>query len=83
MRAKALAAAVFVPYEAPLQAGVLIDRRDRFIASVRRDVEQDTVEAHCINPGRMEAFVEADGRVRTVPASKARTWCMKLPVWLR
>ena len=30
-----LVAPCFVPYEAPLQRGVLVDRRDRFIASVR------------------------------------------------
>ena len=49
-----------MPYDAPLLAGRLVDRRDRFIAEVSLDdaKDEETVLAHCINPGRMEAFVE-------------------------
>ena len=51
---RALLTPVFVPYESPLQRGVLLDRRDRFIASVRLDGEgaDVSVDAHCLNPVR-------------------------------
>ena len=64
---------VFVPYDAPLLAGRLVDRRDRFIAEVSLDgaKEEETVLAHCINPGRMEAFVEIGARVWLLPAARA------------
>ena len=64
---------VFVPYDAPLLAGRLVDRRDRFIAEVSLDgaKDEETVLAHCINPGRMEAFVEIGARVWLLPAARA------------
>ena len=62
---------VFVPYHAPLQRGTLVDRRDRFIAEVALDGQPASVLAHCINPGRMEAFVRPGARVWVLPAEKA------------
>ena len=64
---------VFVPYDAPLLAGRLVDRRDRFIAEVSLDgaKDEETVLAHCINPCRMEAFVEIGARVWLLPAARA------------
>ena len=64
---------VFVPYDAPLLPGRLVDRRDRFIAEVSLDDApgEETVLAHCINPGRMEAFVEVGARVWLLPAARA------------
>ena len=44
-----LPAPIFVPYEAELQRGTLLDRRDRFIANVR--LPAGDVEAHCVNVG--------------------------------
>jgi sugar fermentation stimulation protein A len=61
-----LPAPIFVPYEAELQRGTLLDRRDRFIAKVR--LPTGDVEAHCVNPGRMEAFVDAGASVWLLPA---------------
>ena len=61
---------VFVPYHAPLQRGTLVERRDRFIAEVSLDGQQ-SVLAHCINPGRMEAFVRPGARVWVLPTEKA------------
>eukprot|EP00316_Scyphosphaera_apsteinii_P011890 CAMPEP_0119344296 /NCGR_PEP_ID=MMETSP1333-20130426/106900_1 /TAXON_ID=418940 /ORGANISM="Scyphosphaera apsteinii, Strain RCC1455" /LENGTH=439 /DNA_ID=CAMNT_0007356733 /DNA_START=87 /DNA_END=1406 /DNA_ORIENTATION=+ len=62
---------IFVPYDAPLQRGCLIDRRDRFIAEVSLEAAPgSSVLAHCINPGRMEAFVEIGARVWLRPAGK-------------
>ena len=61
-----LPAPIFVPYEAELQRGTLLDRRDRFIANVR--LPAGDVEAHCVNPGRMEAFVDAGASVWLLPA---------------
>ena len=78
---RALAAPVFVPYGgAPLVEGTLLDRRDRFIASIRLQASGQVVEAHCVNPGRMEAFVAVGARVwlQEAPAESSRklryTW---------
>ena len=74
---RALLPAVFVPNEAPLLRGVLLDRRDRFIATVRLDGDASgSVEAHCVNPGRMEAFVEP-GAIVYVSEAKAESRKLK------
>ena len=71
--------AVFVGYGAVLQQATLIARRDRFIADVALACGT-TALAHCVNPGRMEAFVEDGARIWLEPApegSKRRcpyTW---------
>ena len=62
---RALTPPVLVGYDGTLRCGTLVDRRDRFIATVALD--DATVEAHCINPGRMEAFVEPGARVWLLP----------------
>ena len=77
MLGRAFAPTVAVPYESPLRAGTLVDRRDRFIAEVRCD-EAAVVGAHCINPGRMEAFVEPGARVWLQPAPAATAATRKL-----
>lgn len=63
---------VFVGYGAPLQSGVLVSRRDRFLADVALE-GGDTVLAHCVNPGRMEAFVDEGARVWLEPAPPGST----------
>lgn len=68
---------ITVPYDAPLQRGLLLDRRDRFIASVRLDGDEE-VDAHCINPGRMEAFVDSGARVWLIPAPPSTASTRKL-----
>lgn len=84
----------FLPFS-KLLPGRLVARRDRFIAEVILDAAPDlaglgtspaggaaasSVVAHCVNPGRMEAFVEVGARVflSHAPADKQRkcayTW---------
>ena len=58
---------MLIPHPTPLQEGRLLARYDRFIATVR--IGGRTVEAHCVNPGRME------GMVRT----GTRAWVSKAP----
>ena len=59
--------AVFVGYGAVLQQATLIARRDSFIADVALACGT-TALAHCVNPGRMEAFVEDGARIWLEPA---------------
>lgn len=73
-----LATPVFIPYDAALQVGTLLDRRDRFISSVRLENGDNVVDAHCINPGRMEAFVDVGARVWLLPAPEATAATRKL-----
>ena len=55
---------VVVPFEGPLTKGNFVRRTDRFTAHLVldgievHDGENGEVKAHCINPGRMEAFVD-------------------------
>lgn len=65
---------VFVGFDAPLVAGTLLARRDRFVASVRLDNGAE-VEAHCVNPGRMEGFTGDGARVWLHPQPKAGRRC--------
>lgn len=65
---------VFVGFDAPLVSGTLLARRDRFVASVRLD-DGAEVEAHCVNPGRMEGFTGDGARVWLHPQSKAGRRC--------
>lgn len=58
---------MLIPYRAPLFEGRLLARYDRFIASVELDGE--VVDAHCVNPGRMEGLVRPG----------ARAWVSKVP----
>jgi sugar fermentation stimulation protein A len=61
--AQSLIQLAFLPFATKLVPGRLLARRDRFIAEVLLDGETEPVRAHCVNPGRMEAFVEAGSRV--------------------
>ena len=55
---------VVVPFEGPLTKGNFVRRTDRFTAHLVldgievSDESNGEVKAHCINPGRMEAFVD-------------------------
>jgi sugar fermentation stimulation protein A len=70
---RSLTPPVFFGYDAALRCGILQDRRDRFIATVKFEESGDVVDAHCINTGRMEAFVDVGARVWLLPAaSKTR-----------
>ena len=67
---------VFVPYDAPLLPGRLVDRRDRFIAEVSLDdaPDEETVLAHCINPGRKRSSRSVRGSgccLRRVPSASS------------
>jgi sugar fermentation stimulation protein A len=76
---RTLATPVFVGYDRPLVPATLIARRDRFIADVRLENGVET-RAHCINPGRMEAFVDEGAKIWLQPAEEgssrklAYTW---------
>ena len=72
-------ALLFVPYADPLARATLLRRRDRFTADVVL-LDQDPsnpalrshqreVAAHCVNPGRMEAFVRPGAEVWVSVAS--------------
>lgn len=79
MRApRALLAPILVPYDVTLQRGVLIDRRDRFVATIRLDSPLNpVVDAHCVNPGRMEAFVDPGATVWVTRAPEGSTRKLK------
>lgn len=63
---------MFIPHERPLLEGRFLARFDRFIASV--ELNGAPVEAHCVNPGRMEGLVRAGvpAWVSGVPADSKR-----------
>ena len=59
-----------LPYPRPLIEGTFIRRRDRFIADIALRISDPPKEVacHCINPGRMEAFVIPGATVWVLPA---------------
>ena len=61
-----------IPHERPLLPCRFLARYDRFIASVELDGE--VVDAHCVNPGRMEGLVHPGARawVSAAPARSKR-----------
>lgn len=59
---------MLVPHKAPIYEGRFLARYDRFIATV--ELAGEIVEAHCVNPGRMEGLI--------VP--NARAWVSKAPL---
>ena len=63
---------MLIPHPGPLRAGRLVARYDRFIAVV--DLGGELVDAHCVNPGRMEGLVRAGARawVSSVPPESPR-----------
>lgn len=63
---------MLIPHRLPLQEGRLLARYDRFIAEV--DLGGRVVEAHCVNPGRMEGLVRRGVRawVSEAPAGSRR-----------
>lgn len=58
----------FLPWERPLLEGVLVHRRDRFLADIRLP-DGSVVVSHCVNTGRMEGL--------TLPGRRA--WIMPRP----
>ncbi len=63
---------MLIPHPGPLREARLVARYDRFIAVVELDGK--TVDAHCVNPGRMEGLVRAGARawVSAVPPESTR-----------
>lgn len=63
---------MLIPHAKPLIEGRLLARYDRFIVSVK--VGNRAVEAHCVNPGRMEGLVRPGCKawISTVPADSKR-----------
>ena len=63
---------VTLPFVGDVQRGRFVNRENRFTAHIKLDDGGQTVACHCINPGRMEAFVEAGAVVwaRRVPAAE-------------
>ena len=63
---------VTLPFVGDVQRGRFVNRENRFTAHIKLDDGGKTVACHCINPGRMEAFVEAGAVVwaRRVPAAE-------------
>jgi sugar fermentation stimulation protein A len=57
---------LLIPHHRPLLEGRLLARYDRFIVAV--DLGSETIEAHCVNPGRMEGLVKAGARAWVSPA---------------
>mmetsp|Transcript_3636 Transcript_3636/g.13298 ORF Transcript_3636/g.13298 Transcript_3636/m.13298 type:complete len:361 (+) Transcript_3636:130-1212(+) len=71
------AAPVFVPFaRLPLLRGMLVARHDRFTAWIQLEGSDEVVEAHCVNPGRMEGCVAAGAAVwveAAAPGARRRT----------
>lgn len=63
---------VLIPHKRPLLPAVFRARYDRFIAELTLDGK--TIEAHCVNPGRMEGLIRPGSRawVSTVPENSPR-----------
>jgi len=64
---------VLIPHRLPLLEATFLARYDRFIAEL--DLEGRTVEAHCVNPGRMEGLVRRGARAwisEAPPGSRRR-----------
>jgi len=60
---------VVVPFEGSLTKGTFVRRTNRFTAHLMldgievNDGESGEIQAHCVNPGRMEAFVDAGATI--------------------
>jgi sugar fermentation stimulation protein A len=63
---------VIIPHAKALIEGRFLARYDRFIAAV--SVDSRVVEAHCVNPGRMEGLIRPGARawISGVPKESAR-----------
>ncbi|MEM6709002.1 MAG: DNA/RNA nuclease SfsA [Pseudomonadota bacterium] len=63
---------MIIPHASPLLEARLLARFDRFIASV--ELNGNVVDAHCVNPGRMEGLVQPGCRawVSAVPPDSKR-----------
>jgi sugar fermentation stimulation protein A len=70
-----------VPYALPLQEGILLARRDRFLADIRLLTGQEVV-CHCYNPGRCEGFVQSGLRVWVQPAAENDPQKVCTTTWL-
>jgi sugar fermentation stimulation protein A len=65
-------AKMLIPHQRPLREGRFLQRFDRFIATV--ELDGAVVEAHCVNPGRMEGLVRPGCRawISGVPKESKR-----------
>jgi len=54
---------LLVPYSRALLPATFVARRDRFITECRLESSGESVLAHTVNPGRMEAFVIPGARI--------------------
>ncbi len=63
---------MFIPHPQPLIQGRFLARFDRFIARI--DLGDREIEAHCVNPGRMEGLIRPGAKawVSSVPADSKR-----------
>ncbi|MEO0436372.1 MAG: DNA/RNA nuclease SfsA [Pseudomonadota bacterium] len=63
---------MLIPHKRPLLPAVFRARYDRFIAELTLDGKK--IEAHCVNPGRMEGLIRPGARawVSTVPENSPR-----------
>lgn len=63
---------MLIPHQRPLREGRFLQRFDRFIATV--ELDGAVVEAHCVNPGKMEGLVRSGCRawVSGVPRESKR-----------
>lgn len=67
--------ALTVPWPCPLVAATFCARRDRFLADMVLESSGEAVEAHCVNPGRMEAFVVPGARCYLLPSANPKRRC--------
>ncbi len=63
---------ITLPHAGPLVAATLVARPNRFVARMRL-ASGAIVEAHCVNPGRMEGLVRPGARTYLVEAPAAKT----------
>lgn len=63
---------MLIPHPTPLLEGAFVARYDRFIAEIA--LGGRSVEAHCVNPGKMEGLLHVGGRawVSEAPAGSKR-----------
>lgn len=69
---RAAGGAPAVPLGGPLARAWFVERPNRFLVRCRLPGEDDVVEAHLPDPGRLEELLRPDRRVRLRPADRPR-----------